>query len=726
MAKQRVAILGGGMAGLTAAYHLSRTQALQDRYSVTVYQMGWRLGGKVASGRDAIGRNLEHGLHVWFGCYENSFQLLQEIYAARTPAAESPFQTWTDVVKPQNFTPIGMRTAGDWTYVPVEWPTNAGTPGDGRLFQTPWEIVTQLLSLVRLIVERLERAGVGIAVSRPPDSIFDLLRQALRSAVHLGPVDTAAILMSAITLSSPSSLATAAEHWAQSLGGNPLGLGAEHPDGIAALFDHVRHDFKGRSTDLTLSPQVRLMLEVVEIFGATLRGVVVDLVLPDQPLTAIDGLDFRAWLLRHGADPRVVSETSFIRMVYDLAFLYEDGDSTRPNGAAGVVLGGCLRLAGTYKGALLWLLQGGMGECVVAPLYEALLRAGVTFEFFSKVTALDLTEDGKAIGAVRIARQADIPGGAYQPTFTSNGMSCWRSEPDWTQLTRGADLRARGVNFESHWCAEPAVAARTLTQGADFDTVVLAIAMGAYKPLNADPSFCQALINQGGPFADFVTKSSIVPSLALQVWTVVTAAQLGWTGAKPAAVAGPEPLNIWADMSQVVVVEGWPGAAAPHGVHYLTGTYSTTLHTRPASASDTPAEASAEVRAIAVKFLTTQANAIWPLASSGAGFAWNVLFDSNGGIGEQRLDAQYWRANIDPTECTVGSPAGMTRFRLPPNGSGYSNLVLAGEATRHGFNASCIEGAVMSGMAAARALAGEPRTIIGYDFQTNRPTDFLL
>ncbi len=727
MAKQRVAILGGGMAGLTAAYHLSRTPALRERYSVTVYQMGWRLGGKVASGRDAIGRNLEHGLHVWFGCYENSFQMLQEIYAARTPAPGSPFQTWTDVVKPQTFTPIGMQTDGGWTYVPVEWPTNAGTPGDGRLFPTPWEIVTELLSLVRLIVERLEQAGVGNAASRPPDSIFDLLRQALRSAVHLGPLQTAAILGSATILSSPSSLATAAEHWARSLGGNPLGLGAEHPDGIATLFDHVCGDFEGRSADLTLSPLVRLMLEAVEIFGASLRGIVADLVLPDQPLTAIDDLDFRAWLLRHGADPRVVRETSFIRMVYDTAFLYEDGDPARPNGAAGVVLGGCLRLAGTYKGALLWLLQGGMGECVVAPLYEALLRAGVAFEFFSKVIALDLAPDNKAIGAVRIAQQADIPGGAYLPTFVSNGITCWPSEPDWTQLNHGADLKARGVNFESHWCAEPAVALRTLTRGNDFDTVVLAIAMGAYKPLNADDqSCCQALIDQGGLFADFVAKSGIVPNLALQVWTGVTTAQLGWTQAKPAAVAGPEPLNIWADMSQVVAVEGWPAAAAPRGLHYLTGTYPTTLHTRPAAAIDTPAEASAEVRAIAVKFLTTQAHALWPLASSGAGFAWNVLFDPNNRIGEHRFDAQYWRANIDPTECTVGSPAGMTRFRLPPNGSGYFNLVLAGEATRHGFNASCVEGAVMSGMAAARAIAGEPRTIIGYDFQTSRPTDFLI
>ena len=175
MARQRVAVLGGGMAGLTSAYHLSRTQALRDRYEVTVYQMGWRLGGKVASGRDELGRNLEHGLHVWFGCYENTFQLLQEVYAARAPQPGSPFQVWTDVVKPQNFTAIGMPTKAGWTYVPVEWPTNDGTPGDGRLFPTPWEIVTELLSLMRVIVQRTRagtrgdrRATAGANDFRPP------------------------------------------------------------------------------------------------------------------------------------------------------------------------------------------------------------------------------------------------------------------------------------------------------------------------------------------------------------------------------------------------------------------------------------------------------------------------------------------------------------------------------------------------------------------------------
>src|SRR5215469_10195850 len=131
VAKRKIAILGGGMAGLSTAYQLSKTPELRAQYDVTIYQLGWRVGGKAASGRDAQGRNLEHGLHVWFGCYENMFQMLREVYATRSPAPDDPFKDWTDAVKPQTYTPIGVETPAGWTTVPLEWPSGDGTPGDG-------------------------------------------------------------------------------------------------------------------------------------------------------------------------------------------------------------------------------------------------------------------------------------------------------------------------------------------------------------------------------------------------------------------------------------------------------------------------------------------------------------------------------------------------------------------------------------------------------------------
>ena len=80
--KQKVVILGGGCGGVTAAFELTATQELQDRFEVELYTLGWRLGGKGASGRnrDHWFRIEEHGLHVWFGFYDNSFDVLRQAY----------------------------------------------------------------------------------------------------------------------------------------------------------------------------------------------------------------------------------------------------------------------------------------------------------------------------------------------------------------------------------------------------------------------------------------------------------------------------------------------------------------------------------------------------------------------------------------------------------------------------------------------------------------------
>src|SRR5436190_20808503 len=98
----RVAIVGGGCAAMTAAWELSRPEH-GGRYAVTVYQEGWRLGGKGASGRGPSGRIEEHGLHVWLGYYDNAFRLMRDCYAelaAADPA--SPFGDWREAFIPES------------------------------------------------------------------------------------------------------------------------------------------------------------------------------------------------------------------------------------------------------------------------------------------------------------------------------------------------------------------------------------------------------------------------------------------------------------------------------------------------------------------------------------------------------------------------------------------------------------------------------------------------
>jgi uncharacterized protein with NAD-binding domain and iron-sulfur cluster len=63
--REKIVILGGGMAALTTAFELTNAKDWQERFeSITVYQLGWRLGGKGASGRGPHARIEEHGLHL--------------------------------------------------------------------------------------------------------------------------------------------------------------------------------------------------------------------------------------------------------------------------------------------------------------------------------------------------------------------------------------------------------------------------------------------------------------------------------------------------------------------------------------------------------------------------------------------------------------------------------------------------------------------------------------
>ncbi|MFZ4718084.1 MAG: NAD(P)-binding protein, partial [Ilumatobacteraceae bacterium] len=78
----RIVIVGAGPAGLATAAALTATPGWHDHYEVDIYQMGWRIGGKCATGRneDAAERIQEHGIHVFGNMYFNSLHLLRDVF----------------------------------------------------------------------------------------------------------------------------------------------------------------------------------------------------------------------------------------------------------------------------------------------------------------------------------------------------------------------------------------------------------------------------------------------------------------------------------------------------------------------------------------------------------------------------------------------------------------------------------------------------------------------
>jgi len=217
----------------------------------------------------------------------------------------------------------------------------------------------------------------------------------------------------------------------------------------AAIHAHAKeklHDDEFRRVYCVLEIGLTTLLGVLD----PKYGIVTD---PDFDLDRIDHLEYRDWLIENGADPWVVKESSYLRALYDLPFAYADGDIAQPSLGAGTAIRILLRLITTYKEACFFAMQAGMGETVVAPMYEVLLAQGVKVAFFRKVTRLELSPNRRWVQRVHLDRQVDTIGD-YQPTFRVDGVTCWPSEPFWDQIVDGpaiqARLAAKKSSLESH------------------------------------------------------------------------------------------------------------------------------------------------------------------------------------------------------------------------------------------------------------------------------------
>lgn len=182
---KKVAILGGGASALTVAWALTSQPDWRRRYaSITVYQQGWRLGGKGASGRGPDGRIEEHGLHVWMGWYQNAFRIMREAYAELGRTAGAPLANWDDAFKRHGFIDLGEQVNGRWIDWPLEFPITDDAPGQGGEFGTLADYIDETLqSLHRLLDGTLFTAPTSSTA--PAQGLIDKLLQSVEHALHL-------------------------------------------------------------------------------------------------------------------------------------------------------------------------------------------------------------------------------------------------------------------------------------------------------------------------------------------------------------------------------------------------------------------------------------------------------------------------------------------------------------------------------------------------------------
>ena len=161
-------------------------------------------------------------------------------------------------------------------------------------------------------------------------------------------------------------------------------------------------------------------------------------------------------------------------------------------------------------------------------------------------------------------------------------------------------------------------------------------------------------------------------------------------------------------MGQTLWAEDWPADDKPGTVAYFCGTLDAPWPPV-GSDEDYAYHYREQVYTDAVKHLENHIGIYLPGAVDEKGFNWHLLCGADGQTGSAALATQHVSVNIDPSDRYVQAVPGSDKYRLRPDESGYDNLVLAGDWTDCGWNAGCIEAAVMSGLQAANALLGRGR-----------------
>jgi len=710
---KKVVILGGGVASLITAYELTRTPELRRRHTLTVYQHGHRLGGKCASSinPEQAQRIEEHGLHILFGFYENVFRVLRECYAELGRPAGSPLATWKEAVFPQHLVVMPELAGGRHEFWPLYCPANDEVPGDGAAVDDPWRYLLRLADWIHFLVKQWGTVRPDEYPTDWPEPLREestplqegALRVLIRRLVQPRTQGRSSGLM----------LAELARRLLESMARQRT----QRPEDIGSLGVLLQRSLEWMWSRAGLSAEARRTRMLLDLLLTVARGLVADGLLSSPPRWfSIDGEDSQAWLLRHGAHP----ETARGPLVQSL--LMATFHTHEPMGA-GTFVHMLLRLMCSYKGAPLYRLRAGMGETLIAPLYEVLQRRGVRFEFFHSVRGLELSADRHRVARVALERQATVREGTYQPLVDVDGLPCWPSRPRYEQLVEGEALRAGGHDLENWWDGWPGVGAVTLEEGRDFDTVVLGMSLGVL------PETCRELVNDpdNPRFRQMVERVRTTATQAAQLWMTKDLTGLGWNGSRgpqpPLVLPYAPPFEAWSDMTYLLSRERWPVKDAPRHLAYLCSTQPDEEPVPPRGEGQGYVERQRRrLRTSLTGWLHQHATRMWPGTArpEGQGFDWRCLVDPQGRTGEERLGAQFWCTPPHPSDRYVLSVPGSSAWRLRADESGYDNLLLAGDWTLTALSLGCLEAAALSGFAAARALEPSCRRAAG-DWLPERP-----
>jgi len=373
----------------------------------------------------------------------------------------------------------------------------------------------------------------------------------------------------------------------------------------------------------------------------------------------------------------------------------------------------------TYRGSLVWKLTAGTGGSLTAPLYKMLAHRGVRFEFFRDVEEVHWSPHGE-IQAITVGVQAELAPGLreYAPLTNVKGLDGWPSHPLYEKLDpeQAKRLEHEQIDLESPWSPWRPVRAQVLRRGVDFDDVILGI------PIGQTAKICSSIVKHSDAWKKMVDHVRTTPTLGVQLWLRPTLSELGmelpkWgmpPGDQPNSVIYADLLYSWTDMGLVLPFEGWSADDIPGQLSYYCGTWPLEGPLPPFSDHGFPARERARLIEYTRGWLGQNMGWFFPKAiEAGGRFDLSLLVDprdpqnEHARSGEERFFAQWFVANIEPTNHYTLAWPGSDRYRLRADESGFENLFLCGDWTNFGLNIGHVEGAVSSGLIAAQALLRE-------------------
>lgn len=700
--RTKIAILGGGTASLSTAFALTSVPGWDQKYDITVYQMGWRLGGKGASGRNAdiAHRIEEHGLHVWGGFYHNAFSVMQSCYAELGRPASAPLATWQDAFKPKSDVVWEEYVNDQWIHWQLTIPGNRQLPGDATAPPSDWDCWNRALQFLQSHV-----APAISTFAKDAIGIEQWIVERLRGLEFWKHEDAPA---AGADVPAHRSLEMAA-HVAGGLPSEPSQHALEDHRLLIQLLQTFRTWMQTLFDDvMSLSNDLRRLWILADLTITGMLGSLVDGVLL-HGWDSINDLNWVDWLAKHGASP-ISLRSAPVRGWHDYFFAYAQGDPNQPCIEAGTSMRQLICLIFHSKGAIFWEMQAGMGDTVFGPLYLVLKKRGVKFQFFHRVLDLRLDASKKSVQSILVGQQATLQGpGEYQPLVDVKGLPCWPSRPLFEQLVQGEELRTRQVDLESPWADWSDVATLELQKGRDFDLVVVGTSLAPLADIATE------LIAASPEWSQMMSALKTTPTIAVQMWLNPDAEALG--SIPSALMTGySDPLQTWGDFSHLIAREDWPENKAPKNLAYLCGPMLEPDSIAPYSDHTFEEQQDERARIIGMQAIQQGAAHLFPKIAPPiagvTGIDWNQLTDLEERPGWRRFQAQYWRANISPAERYVLAVPGSSKTRLRNGISGFDNVYVCGDWTYTGL-AGSIEGAVMSGLFASRAICGSPANVPG-------------